>query len=59
MLFPTTRRMGPAGVLAGRHELFLLEELLPDALAGGQEGYCVCTVQVAASFLRTLQLPPA
>ena len=39
-------------------ELFLLEELLPDALAGGQEGYCVCTVQVATCFLRQLQLPP-
>lgn len=39
-------------------ELFLLEEMLPDALAGGQEGYCVCTLQVATCFLRQLQLPP-
>ena len=38
-------------------ELFLLEEMLPDALAGGQEGYCVCTLQVATCFLRQLQLP--
>ena len=40
-------------------ELFLLEEMLPDALAGGQEGYCVCTLQVATCFLRQLQLPPS
>ena len=41
------------------YELFLLDEVLPDALAGGQEGYCVCTAQVAVSFLRQLQLPLA
>ena len=35
-----------------------LEEMLPDALAGGQEGYCVCTLQVATCFLRQLQQPP-
>jgi len=40
-------------------ELFLLEELLPDVLAAGQEGYCVCTVQVATCFLRQLQMSPA
>ena len=45
------------GTLAIDFELFLLDELLSEALAEGQEGYCVCTVQVAASFLRQLRLP--
>lgn len=38
-------------------EVFWLDELLPDALTGGQVGYCVCTTQVATSFLQQLELP--